>query len=202
MLEMSPSRIVAGLDEVGMGSWAGPLFVVVAAFDSDMEPIEGVDDSKRLTPKVREKLAPLIVEAADYIGVGWSSADLIDRGGLSHAWQLAAMQALHDAPELKHLYVDGQRLVASYKGDQSKHEKGESKFWEIAAASVVAKVLRDNEMRWMAEYYPAFKSWERNSGYGSKEHQVALLKNGPTSIHRMFYLRKFIAKEKPLWANI
>jgi ribonuclease HII len=190
----------AGLDEVGMGCWAGPLLVVVAAFRADQEPIEGVDDSKKLTAYKREILAPQIVRAAEFIGMGWVSAKEIDKHKMANAWQMAAKRALVGAPGFSHLYVDGQRAVSSFKGDQSTHEKGESKFWEIAAASVVAKVLRDKEMEHMHEFYPGY-GFAQNAGYGTEVHRRYLRSFGPTPIHRMFYLRNFIAKERPPWAE-
>lgn len=194
------SVLNAGLDEVGLGTWAGPLFIVVAAFSEEQCPVEGVADSKKLTAIQRRVLAPRIVQAAKYIGVGWSDADVIEQRGVKVAWEQAAVKALKGAPELKHLYVDGRRKVIFYDGPQSLHDKGESKYWQIAAASIVAKVLRDSEMAWLATHYPTYKSWEWNSGYGTWEHQKTLLKAGPTPLHRMFYLRKFIAREKPHWA--
>jgi len=193
-------ELIAGLDEVGMGCWAGPMFIVVAAFSDKRCPVDGVADSKKLSSKKREELAPLIVGAADYIGVGWSSAKVIDSHGLASAWQLAAAQALEEAPPFRRLYVDGTRKVAPFGGAQSIHTKGESKFWQIAAASVVAKVLRDREMEYLAEFCPAY-GFEKHAGYGTSEHRKQLLLSGPCLMHRMSFLRKLIAKEKPLWAQ-
>lgn len=194
-----PSVLNAGLDEVGMGTWAGPLFIVVAAFSEKQCPVDGVADSKKLTSKRRKELAPLIVKAAAYTGIGWSSAHEIDRHGVKTAWERAAVRALKGAPELNHLYIDGRRRVYFYDGAQSLHDKGESKHWQIAAASIVAKVLRDNEMEWMAQHYPEYSSWTSNSGYGTKEHQRSLISNEPTPLHRMYYLRKFVSRNRPYW---
>lgn len=193
-------NLVAGLDEVGMGCWAGPLLVVVTAFPEDHEPIEGVTDSKKLSALKREMLAPQIVREASYVGMGWVSAKEIDKHKMANAWQTAAKRALTGAPELEHLRVDGDRGVSSYKGQQSTHVRGESKFWEIAAASVVAKVLRDKEMEYMHEFYPTY-GFGKHAGYGTEMHRKQLRLAGPCPLHRMFYLRKFIAKERPVWAE-
>ena len=190
--------LYAGLDEVGMGCWAGPLLVVVTAFSEDQEPLEGVADSKKLSKKKREKLAPLIVQQAAFVGEGWVSAKFIDEQGLAHAWQTAAANALDGAPYFEHLYVDGRRRVDEFHDMQSIHDKGESKFWQVAAASIVAKVLRDKEMVHLASHYRPF-GWEKNAGYGTKAHQDGLMKYRPTPQHRMTYLGKFIEKHRPPW---
>lgn len=194
------SELVAGLDEVGVGPWAGPMLVVVAAFSDEDSPHEDVDDSKKVSKKKRLDLAPQIVEAADYLGCGWVSAGEIDNWGMGMAWQLAASRALEDAPKFKELLIDGVRPVHGYTGAQATHTKGESKFWQIAAASIVAKVLRDHEMEYLAESYPAY-GFEKHAGYGTQAHQKQLLLAGPCPEHRRLFLRKFIMKHRPRWAE-
>jgi len=193
------SDLSAGLDEVGCGPWAGPLLVVVAAFPSNKARIPGVTDSKRLSRAKREELAPKIVAEASFIGCGWVTAAEIDKYRLGQAWQMAASRALAGAPEFAHLLIDGQRKVQSYSGDQNTFVKGELKHWQIAAASVVAKVLRDHEMDHLAEFYPY--GFDKHSGYGTDEHKTQLYRLGPCREHRMTFLRKFIAKFRPSWAK-
>jgi ribonuclease HII len=194
------SVLNAGLDEVGMGPWAGPVLVVVAAFPFDKVHIPGVTDSKRLSKAKREELAPKIIAEASFIGCGWVTAAEIDKHRLGNAWQMAASRALTGAPEFAHLLIDGQRKVKSYSGDQDTFVKGELQHWQIAAASVVAKVLRDHEMDHLAEFYPSY-GFDRHSGYGTDEHKTQLYRLGPCREHRMTFLRKFIAKFRPSWAK-
>lgn len=194
------SDLNAGLDEVGMGPWAGPVLVVVAAFSFNKAHIPGVTDSKRLSKSRREELAPQIVAEAAFIGCGWVTAAEVDKHRLGNAWQMAAKRALDGAPEFAHLLIDGQRKVQSYDGNQATFVKGELKFWQIAAASIVAKVLRDHEMDHLAEFYPDY-GFARHAGYGTDEHKAQLYKLGPCREHRMTFLRKFIAKFRPSWAK-
>lgn len=190
----------AGLDEVGMGPWAGPVLVVVAAFPFDKAKIPGVTDSKRLSKAKREELAPQIFAEAAFIGCGWATAAEIDKHRLGNAWQMAAKRALDGAPEFVHLLIDGQRKVQNYVGDQRTFVRGELEYWQIAAASVVAKVLRDHEMEYLAEFYPDY-GFDTHSGYGTDEHKAKLLEVGPCPEHRLTFLRKFVTKFKPDWAK-
>jgi ribonuclease HII len=184
----------AGLDEVGMGSLAGPICVAVTAFDFGPSPVDGVDDSKKLTFKQRMKLAPLIMKKAAFFNIGWAHPTVIDDKGVAEAWQRACLDALEGLPPSK-LYIDGANTVTGYKGEQQAFVKGDSFIWQISAASIVAKSARDLEMIGMGKHYPQY-GWGRNMGYGSKEHIKALLKFGPCPYHRGRYLVKFYRKFK------
>lgn len=188
------SGLLAGLDEVGMGCLAGPVCIAIVAFPASYPPIPGVKDSKKLSRKKREELAPIIVRAASYCGVGWCSPQIIDSHGLAYAWQQAAWMALECAPEFDHLFIDGVRPVEGYIRAQSTHIKGEDKFWQIAAASIVAKVSRDRDMMEMAKIYPAY-GWEKNSGYGSKTHLKQIRLAGVSPYHRVTFLKKMRARD-------
>jgi len=183
----------AGLDEVGMGCWAGPVCVSVVAFPVGTEPIKGVDDSKKLTFKKRLDLAPIIMEQAAFVGIGFSSPSVIDKRGLSEAWRRACLDALEHAPHFTCLHIDGNKTVRGYDGRQITYVKGDSLVWQIGAASIVAKVVRDLDMMDMDKHYPQYH-WGSNMGYGSEAHRQGLEKYGPNHYHRGKYLRNLYVK--------
>ena len=185
------SVLRGGLDEVGRGCLAGPLTIAVVVFKDEHPKIPGVRDSKKLSKQKRELLAPRIYREAAFVGLGWVSASYIDEHGMNDAWQRAALLALEGAPTME-LIVDGVDLVKGYKGSQTAVIKGDDKHWEVSAASIVAKVLRDREMAYMAKFYPAY-GWESNSGYGTKGHQKQLRLAGPCFLHRKTFLKKILA---------
>jgi ribonuclease HII len=186
--------LIAGLDEVGYGALAGPMVVVVTAFRGPQpEALLPITDSKKLSKKKREELAPVILRHTDYFGFGWADSDLIDDRGVTFSWNHACMQAL-EGGEFHTLLVDGNRRVRSYKGEQMTAVKGDLHHWQISAASIVAKVMRDQEMTYLHEFYPAY-GWDTNSGYGgAAAHKEALGRLGATPFHREHYLRKMRAK--------
>ncbi len=174
--------LVAGVDEVGRGPLAGP--VVTAAVILDPEhPIIGLADSKKLTEKRREMLVPLIKEQALAWAMGRAEPDEIDELNILQASLLAmkrAVEALSIAPE--HVLVDGIHapklncpITTIIKGDQSEPA--------IAAASILAKVARDQEMVALENVYPGY-GFAKHKGYPTKQHQQALLTLGVTDIHR------------------
>jgi ribonuclease HII len=174
--------LIAGVDEVGRGALAGPV-VVAAVILGDRAAIDGIDDSKRVPPRRRERLAPLIREHA----VAWSLARRevaeIDRLNILNA-TIAAMEeavlrldprpgcVVVDALKLKGLGVP---LVAEPRAD--------GRYLCVAAASIVAKVARDRLMSELAVRYPAY-GWERNKGYATPRHLEALRRLGPSPLHR------------------
>lgn len=197
MADLSKERegLNAGLDECGMGSLAGPLTVCVVAFPLGPCPIEGVDDSKKLSFKRRMELAPLIMKKAAFFNIGWAHPSVIDKEGLSEAWRRASLDALEGLPSQSHLHIDGLNTVKGYGGQQTAYVDGDAIIWQISAASIVAKVARDLEMIGMSKHYKGY-AWEKNMGYGSQAHLEALLKMGPSSYHRGRYLVKLFEKHK------
>lgn len=185
-------KLIAGLDEVGYGSLAGPILIAVTVVPEGYNPRNKAGDSKKFSKKKRIELAPLLAEEAIYVGLGWASAEYINRRGVTAAWQFAASLALKNAPELEHLYVDGIVRVSNHRGPQTTVIKGDDKMWCIGASSIIAKVSRDLVMAEMAEYYPGY-GWESNSGYGSKQHREALQGKGVTPLHRDRYVRKILS---------
>lgn len=182
--------LYAGMDEVGMGCLAGPLCIAVAIFPKDMKKLEGVGDSKKIYPNKRKKLAPVIMQQATFFGLGWAQPEVIDELGMAEAWRRAATDALEGAPDVRILMIDGDRKLQGFAGEQQTIIKGDAKVWQIGAASIVAKVVRDMEMVGMSKYYPAY-GFERNKGYGTEEHIAALRKYGPCPYHRKTFLKNF-----------
>ena len=191
---------ILGIDEVGRGPWAGPL-VVGACVLGDAK-IDGLTDSKKLTPKKREALAPIIREKAA-VGLGWVSAEELDRIGLSKALCKACRAAVKQIHTPFHeIVIDG---TVNFLRDTplSSHvqalKKADLLVPEVSAASIVAKVARDEYMYKLAEKYPGY-GFEKHVGYGTAAHKAALEKLGPCPEHRKSFkpIAELIgAKEKP-----
>jgi len=190
---LGPGDLSAGLDEVGIGAWAGPALVVVAVFHNKNPMVEGLRDSKKMTPIQRRLAIPRIFESAVFTGFGWVTAQTIDEKGLAEAWQEAAGEAVRGMPPGCLLIVDGDRpvrqLPQGWFGRQHVRPRADSTFWQVSAASILAKEARDQVMTDMAAYYPHWY-WENNAGYGTADHQNALVKYGMTPQHRRTFLRK------------
>ena len=174
--------LVAGVDEVGRGPLAGP--VVTAAVILDPEhPIEGLMDSKKLSEKRREKLAVLIKERSLAWSIGRAEVEEIDEINILQATMLAMQRAvagLSPAPE--HVLVDGNRCP-KFNCSAEAIIKGDGLVPAISAASIIAKVSRDNEMVELDALYPGY-GLAGHKGYPTKAHRDALIELGVTSIHR------------------
>jgi ribonuclease HII len=180
-LEKLETGLVAGIDEVGRGPFAGPVVAAAVILDHKNIP-DGIQDSKKLSKPKREELFDAIFAAAS-VGIGEASVDEIDRLNILSASLLAmrrAMAALPKRPDVA--LVDGNRdpklgiptrLII----------KGDGRSLSIAAASIVAKVTRDRKMCTLAETYPHY-GWEKNAGYGTAEHRKGLSQFGITPQHR------------------
>jgi ribonuclease HII len=190
-------RVVAGLDEVGRGAWAGP--VVAAAVILPRQPRLGtMFDSKNLSETQREQLRNEITMCAVSIGVGEGSIDEINQVGLTKALHLAYMRALQQLnPQPDVVLLDGLPI----KQFAYKHKAiidGDQKSKCIAAASIVAKQYRDKLMTKFAPIYPQY-GFQQHKGYGTEQHQQAILAHGILPIHRMRYgwLREWQAGKRP-----
>ena len=177
--------LTLGIDEVGRGCLAGPL-VVGAVILADT-PLAGLKDSKQLSRLQREKLVPLLKQNAFYIGLGWVEATEIDQVGLSAGLVLAANRAT------KKLKLNYQRAVIdggfNYAPDIFGAEpiiKADTSVAAVSAASVLAKVARDELMIKMAEIYPGY-GFETNVGYGTPAHLEAINIFGPCPLHRLSF---------------
>lgn len=178
------SRIlVAGVDEVGRGPLAG---AVVTAAVILKAPIEGLDDSKKLSESKRKKLSLQIKEEALAYAYGRAEVDEIDTLNIHHATLLAMKRAVEALPIQPHeVMVDGihiPKLTIPCKAIV----QGDSLIPSISAASILAKVLRDEEMEQMDALYPGY-GFAAHKGYGTKVHKDALLELGPCPIHRRSY---------------
>ena len=180
-LEASLPPPVAGIDEAGRGPWAGPVVAAAVILPADRAP-DGIDDSKRLSRERRAELCARI-RAAATVGVGKAGVGEIDALNVLQATMLAmrrAVEALATPPSCA--LVDGNRLPVLACPAQA-IVGGDSRSLSIAAASIVAKETRDRIMRRLARLHPGY-GWERNAGYGTREHARALDALGPTPHHR------------------
>lgn len=175
-------RHVAGVDEVGIGPMAGPVVAAAVIFRPDAW-IEGIDDSKRIDPELRDTLNRHIRETALGVGVGVVETEEVDRLNVYHAGLRAmqlAVERLDTVPD--HVLVDS-RTIPHISPPQSSFNKGDSLSFSIAAASIVAKVYRDDLMAEMEGRYPGY-GFAGHKGYCTPEHREAVRKLGPCSIHR------------------
>ena len=180
--------ILAGMDEVGRGPLAGD--VVTACVVLPREPlILWVDDSKKLSESRRESIYEEIMSAALYVGIGRVSSQEIDQINILEATKKAMIQAASSVPARCFLIDAVTNLGLS--GKEISIVRGDATSYSIAAASIIAKVTRDREMRRMDELYPQY-GFARNKGYGTAEHIEALKKYGPCPCHRRSFIRNFI----------
>lgn len=185
--------LVAGMDEVGRGPLAGP--VTTACVVMPCTPlIEGINDSKKLSEKKREKLAPIIKETATAYRIEFISPEIIDEINILEATKLGFKKAFDNLGiSCSHVlvdYVSGLDITA--RCIPLVH--GDALSYVIGAASIIAKVERDNYMLKMHELYPQY-NFASNKGYGTAEHIAALKKYGPCPIHRRSFIRKILANE-------
>ncbi|MFC1505321.1 ribonuclease HII [Thermodesulfobacteriota bacterium] len=175
-------RIVAGVDEAGRGPLAGPVVAGAAVLDAD-NPIAGLDDSKKLTPKKRERLFDILQTKAVALGVGIAGPDEIDDINILQASLLAMKRAVDDMSiQPDFLLIDGLFKIQSVLPQES-ITKGDSRSASIAAASIIAKVTRDRLMQTYHETYPEY-GFAGHKGYPTKAHKEAIRQFGSCPIHR------------------
>ena len=174
-------EIVAGVDEVGRGAWAGPLTVGAVVIPRDRR-IYKVRDSKMLTEAERESLYGRVTEWCEAWAVGHASEVECDELGMSAAQKLAARRAIEGlGVPVEHTLIDGNWDFVG--GETTKIVKGDTNCLSIAAASIIAKVTRDRMMRDMAASHPGY-CFEDNKGYPCPRHRAALAEVGPCEVHR------------------
>lgn len=181
--------VICGVDEAGRGPLAGPVCAAAVILPPHTQ-IVGLNDSKKLSDKRRRELFPEICEKALAYGIAFASQQEIDEINILQATFLAmrrAMEQLSVRPELA--LIDGNRTT-DFGLPVRTVIKGDSLSANIAAASILAKVTRDDYMVRMAEQYPEY-GFEIHKGYGTKAHYAALEQHGPSPIHRMTFLKKF-----------
>ena len=186
-------QVICGVDEAGRGPLAGPVCAAAVILPKDLQ-IPGLTDSKKLTDKKRRELFPLIQEQALAYGIGFATEQEIDEINILQATFLAMQRALEQLtvkPDLA--LIDGNR-EKDFGIPVKTVVKGDSLSANIAAASILAKVTRDNLMQEMAETYPQY-GFEIHKGYGTKAHYAALREHGACPIHRMSFLKKFYGNQ-------
>jgi ribonuclease HII len=184
--------IVFGLDEVGRGAWAGPLSVAVCACrgDRDADPgglPQGLNDSKRIPESRRDSVAETVMRWCIGWAVGSASSWECDLHGMARALELASRRAIQELEytlgyQIKHVLVDG-AVDITRSGLGVPIVRGDETVPAIMAASVLAKVTRDQEMRELAHHFPQY-DFEHNKGYGTWRHACAVAGYGPSAIHR------------------
>lgn len=185
MVDKNNNKLIAGVDEVGRGPLAGPVIACAVILNPD-KPISGLRDSKKLSPKKRESLAQQIHEQALSVGIGRAEAAEIDDINILQASLVAmerALRALDIEPQL--ILVDGNKTFDS-PIPQKAIIGGDDLYPEISAASIVAKVLRDNEMIALDGLYPEY-GFASHKGYPTKVHREAIKSHGVTPLHRRSY---------------
>lgn len=178
-LQQQGFKRIAGIDEVGRGPLAGPVVAAAVILPDDFYS-PGLNDSKKMTKAARERAYVTILEQAT-VGVGIVDADVIDQVNIYEATKLAMTEAVRQLDGVDALLIDAMRLELDLP--QTSLVKGDGLSVSIAAASVVAKVIRDNMMGDYAVLYPGY-GFERNVGYGTKDHLTGLAEHGITPIHR------------------
>lgn len=182
------SQVICGVDEAGRGPLAGPVCAAAVILPPHLE-IPGINDSKKLTDKRRRELYPIIKEKALAYGIAFADHKEIDEINILQATYLAMERALAQLsirPDIA--LIDGNR-AKDFGLPVQTVVKGDSLSANIAAASILAKVTRDDVMLEMAESYPQY-GFTVHKGYGTKTHYEALAQHGPCPIHRMTFLKK------------
>lgn len=186
-------KLICGVDEAGRGPLAGPVCAAAVILPPNAD-IPGLNDSKKLTDKRRRELFPIIKEQAIAYGIGLASHIEIDEINILQATYLAMERAIANLsvkPELA--LIDGNR-AKDFGLPVETIVKGDSRSASIAAASILAKVTRDDLMLQAAENYPQY-GFDIHKGYGTKAHYAALDEYGACPIHRMSFLKKYYGKK-------
>jgi ribonuclease HII len=183
------TRIV-GADAVGVACLSGPVVAAAVVMPPYARRIPAVRDSKQLSRAQRERLAPLIRRRAIAVGIGAASVAEIDRLNIYHATNLAMRRAICRIEPRDHVLIDGLRVHRFEEaiGPYTALVKGDARSYSIAAASIVAKVVRDRLMDRLAARHPHY-GWERNAGYATLDHRQGIESHGITPYHRRSFAR-------------
>jgi len=196
------STRIAGIDEVGRGALAGPVLVGAVLLEGSQEELAAelvtvlkrqITDSKHLTKNQRERASAFLTEKVAF-GLGWASAEEVEKQGLAGACRLAATRALALLPfePTKILADAGLRHGRETEIETEWFIKGDEKILPITCASILAKVARDKTLQELAELFPVY-GWERNAGYGTADHCRALKTHGPSLEHRLSFLGNILS---------
>lgn len=188
-------KLVCGVDEAGRGPLAGPVCAAAVILPLDAE-IEGLNDSKKLSEKKREALFDIIKEKAISYSVAFASVEEIEEFNILEATYLAMNRAI-DGLEIKPDFalIDGNRMPKGISVPAFTVIKGDALSCSIAAASILAKVTRDRLLLEYDKEYPEY-NFKKHKGYGTKEHTEAIIKYGPSPIHRLSFLKNILGEKK------
>ena len=187
-------QFIAGVDEVGRGCFAGPVVAAAVILPSDFHATDKINDSKKLSPKVRVELSEIIKKHALAFAIAEVSVDVINDVGIGKAAQQAFVNSIADLKiKPEHILIDAFVIQALQKDKQTAIIHGDGISISIAAASIIAKVYRDELMQKLPEDYSVYDFFT-NKGYGTKKHRDAIGKYGLCDLHRTsFNLEKFLA---------
>ena len=182
--------VIVGADAVGVACLSGPVLAAAVAMPPNARRIPGIRDSKMLSRAQRERLYPLIRRRALAVGLGAASVSEIDRINIYHATNLAMRRAICRVVEREHVLIDGLRVhrLEQHVGPYTAIVRGDAKVYSIAAASIVAKVIRDRLMDRLAARHPHY-GWEHNAGYATLAHRRGIEDHGITAFHRRSFAR-------------
>jgi ribonuclease HII len=182
--------VIVGADAVGVACLSGPVLAAAVAMPPNARRIPGIRDSKMLSRAQRERLYPLIRRRALAVGIGAASVREIDRINIYHATNLAMRRAICRVTERDHVLIDGLRVrqFQEQVGPYTAIVRGDAKCYSIAAASIVAKVIRDRLMDRLAARHPYY-GWEHNAGYATLAHRRGIEEHGITAFHRRSFAR-------------
>ena len=175
------NEVIIGVDEVGRGPWAGPVTACAVILNPDNIP-HGLNDSKKLNVVRRNELFLKIMENS-LVSCVHVDVEEIDKINILQATFRAMERSILKLPIPDHILIDGNKLPPNLPSPATAIIKGDTKSASIAAASIIAKVTRDQLMANLSLEYPGY-GWEKNAGYGTKMHQLGLLNNGVTPHHR------------------
>ncbi len=178
----------AGIDEAGRGPLAGPVVAACVVFSPGTQMLDFIDDSKKLSEKRREAVCEEVFRWADFVGVGQVEAEEIDRINILEATKLAMRRAAQGAPAP--LFLIDAVAGVGLSGRERPIIHGDAVSYSIAAASIVAKVTRDRQMRALGERFPGY-GFARHKGYGTAAHMQAIRELGPCQEHRRSFLKSF-----------
>lgn len=188
-------EVVVGADAVGVACLSGPVVAAAVVMPAYGRRVPGVRDSKMLSRVQRERLYPRILGRAVAVGLGAASVAEIDRLNIYHATNLAMRRAICRVSPRDHVLIDGLRVrrLEEHVGSYTAVVHGDARCYSIAAASVVAKVVRDRLMDRLASRYPYY-GWEHNAGYATLAHRQGIEEHGITPFHRRSFARVRIAE--------
>lgn len=183
-------EVVVGADAVGVACLSGPVVAAAIAMPPYGRRVIGVRDSKLLSRAQRERLYPRIRRRALAVGIGAASVAEIDRLNIYHATNLAMRRAIQRITDRQHVLIDGLRVhgLEDEVGPYTAIVRGDAHCYTIAAASIVAKVVRDRLMDRLAARHPQY-GWEHNAGYATLDHRRGIEEHGVTAFHRRSFAR-------------